>query len=211
MNQAPETNQEIKPEEPPKKSDVGFSILASLFDYFEIFAFSILAVLLLFTFCFRLCRVDGRSMNNTLYHEEMLITTNLFYEPQQGDIVVFHLCNDYYNQPLVKRVIAKEGQQVKIDLTAKEVYVDGILLEESYIYLDQGTYNPHGYFAADKLDTDKNGHRVFTATVPEGHLFVMGDNRNHSTDSRSNMVSFVDEDAILGKALFRISPFTVFD
>ena len=185
--------------------------LVSLFDYVEIFVASVIAVLILFTFCFRLCQVDGRSMNNTLSHKEMLVTTNLFYEPEQGDIVVFHLVNNYYKQPLVKRVIATEGQQVFINFTTGEVKVDGVTLEEDYIFLDGGKYNMKPEFDKSIIETLSDGTKVLKATVPEGHIFVMGDNRNHSTDSRSYMVGFVDKNCLLGKALFRIKPFTTFD
>lgn len=184
---------------------------AALLDYVEIIAFSIIAVLLLFSFCARLCKVDGGSMKNTLQNEELLVTSNLFYEPKQGDVVVFHLVNDSYKQPLVKRVIATGGQVVLIDLDTKSVFVDGILLDEPYVYLDGGIYNPNGYFHYEKLSRDENGHLVFKEIVPEGMLFVMGDNRNHSSDSRSKGVGLIDEDCIMGKAILRLKPFTRFE
>ena len=149
-------------------------------------------------------------MNNTLIHEERLITTNLFYSPKQGDIIVFHLSNDYYTKPLVKRVIATGGQEIKINLTEGKVFVDGALLEEDYVYLKGGKYSVRSDFQKEFLHTDENGTVWFIATVPEGKVFAMGDNRNGSTDSRAYLVSFVDEDCILGKAIMRLSPFTVF-
>ena len=193
-----------------KKNGI-FGALKSLFDYVEVFSLAVLAILLIFTFCFRLCRVDGNSMNNTLYNNETLITTNLFYEPKQGDIIVFHLSNDYYRQPLVKRVIATEGQTVDINFTKGTVAVDGILLDEEYIYLDGGKYNIRYEFDKRYLITDNVGDTHFIAAVPEGTVFAMGDNRNHSTDSRAVSVSFVDKNCILGKALLRISPLAFFD
>ncbi len=188
-----------------------FGALKSFFDYVEIFAFSILTVLLIFTFCFRLCRVDGGSMNHTLEHGEMLITTNLFYEPEQGDIIVFHLSNDYFRQPLVKRVIATEGQRVEINFSTGEVKVDGVILREDYIFVDGGAYDIRSEFDRQYLVTAEDGSVRFIATVPEGKVFAMGDNRNHSTDSRAVSVGFVDESCILGKALVRISPFSLFN
>lgn len=208
MNNEPITNQEMQ-NEAPKKERSGF--LASIFDYVEVLAISVLAVLLVFTFCFRICRVDGNSMNKTLMHEQRLVTTNLFYTPKQGDIIVFHLSNEYYTQPLVKRVIALEGQQVKINLTEGKVYVDGELLEEDYAYVDGGKYSIRSDFQKEFMHTESDGSVWFIATVPEGKVFAMGDNRNHSTDSRAYLVSFVDEDAILGKAIMRLSPFTLFN
>ena len=195
-----------------KRKGGAHSALRSFFDYVEIFAFSVLAVLLIFTFCFRLCRVDGHSMNNTLENGEMLIATNLFYEPEQGDIIVFHLSNDYFRQPLVKRVIATEGQNVEINFTTGEVIVDGIALDEDYIFLDGGEYDIRYEFNRQYLVTDEDGSVIgFHATVPDGHVFAMGDNRNHSTDSRAVSVGFVDKNCILGKALIRISPFSLFN
>ena len=186
-------------------------VAAGLFDYFEIIVFSIIAVLLLFTFCVRLCKVDGGSMKNTLQNEELLLTTNLFYEPKQGDVVVFHLVNNSYKMPLVKRVIATEGQTVLIDLDTGKVFVDGVLLDEPYVFLDGGYYTPNGYFNSEKLSRDEKGHLVFKETVPEGMLFVMGDNRNHSSESRSRGVGLIDKDCIMGKAILRLKPFTRFD
>ncbi|MBE6684044.1 MAG: signal peptidase I [Ruminococcaceae bacterium] len=207
MNNEPITNQDLQ-NETPKKERAGF--LKSIFDYVEVLAISVLAVLLVFTFCFRTCRVDGNSMNKTLTHEERLVTTNLFYSPKQGDIIVFHLSNDYYSQPLVKRVIALGGQEVKINLTEGKVFVDGVLLEEDYAYVDGGKYSIRSDFQKKFMHTEEDGTVWFIATVPEGKVFVMGDNRNGSTDSRAYLVSFVDEDCILGKAIMRLSPFTVF-
>ncbi len=191
-----------------EKSDAGF--LGAMFDYIEIFAVSIIAVLVIFSFCFRLCDVDGNSMNNTLQNGETLVTYNLFYEPQQGDIVVFHLVNDNYQRTIVKRMIADEGQEVLIDLTSKEVYVDGQLLNEEYVYLEGDTYNRFSYFDQSRISKDERNHVIFRTTVPAGKIFVMGDNRNHSTDSRSTGIGFIDKDCILGKAILRLSPLTLF-
>lgn len=204
---------ENSPVEEKKSGENGvLNTLKSLFDYVEILGVAILAVLLIFTFGFRLCKVDGNSMNHTLANGELLITTNVFYEPRQGDIIVFHLSNGYYEQPLVKRVIATEGQRVEIDFIKGTVKVDGTTLEEKYIYVDGGEYDIRAEFNPEYLLKDDEGRIIgFDATVPEGHVFAMGDNRNHSTDSRAVSVGFVDKDCILGKALVRISPFTVFN
>lgn len=211
MNNEPNIDQGLQNEaySDQKKNSSGF--LASIFDYVEVLAVSVLAVLLVFTFCFRICRVDGDSMNKTLIHEERLITTNLFYTPKQGDIIVFHLSNDYYTQPLVKRVIALGGQEVKINFTEGKVYVDGKLLEEDYAYVKGGKYSIRSDFQKEFIHKESDGSVWFIATVPEGKVFAMGDNRNGSTDSRAYLVSFVDEDCILGKAIMRLSPFTVFN
>lgn len=191
----------------PKESK---NISSSLFDYFEVFVISIITVLVFFSLFFRVARVDGSSMNQTLKNGEPLVISDLFYEPRQGDIIVFHLCQENgYNQPLVKRVIATEGQEVVIDITAQKVFIDGAELIEDYAYFSPKGYNS-SYFNPMYVERSKDGHLKYVVTVPEGKLFVMGDNRNGSTDSRSSSVGFVDKDTVLGKALFRVSPFTIF-
>ena len=180
-----------------------------VYDAVEMMGIAVVAVVIIFAFFFRTCRVDGNSMNKTLFNGEIVITSDFMYEPQAGDIVVFHLVNDYYQEPLVKRVIATEGQEIKIDLTEKKLYIDGKQADDQHAYLENDFYHP-GYFNYDTVK-DANGHDIYSATVPEGKIFVMGDNRNHSTDSRSFMVGFVDVNCVLGKAICRLSPFTAFN
>ena len=195
---------------PPPKRNIGIRIISSVYDYVEIFAIAIVAVLFIFTFCVRLCRVDGSSMNNTLKNNEMIIASNLLYTPKQGDIIVFHLSNDYYEEPLVKRVIATEGQTVEINLTTGVLKVDGEVYADENAYLSGGKYDMRVDYNKNFL-YKANGETYFAATVPEGHVFVLGDNRNGSSDSRTSRVGFVDVDTILGKAVIRLSPFTVLD
>ncbi len=196
--------QKTEPTPMPKR----LAILSAIYDYVEIFAISIIAVLLLFTFCARLCKVDGGSMKQTLQNKEMLITTNLFYTPEQGDIIVFHLSNDYYQEPLVKRVIATEGQTVEINLTEGVIKVDGEVYNDEHAYISGGSYDLRLDFNKNYL-YKANGNLYFAATVPKGHVFVLGDNRNGSSDSRTSRVGFISVDTILGKAVVRLSPFTV--
>lgn len=206
--QQPEIPEIIETEETKKQDKAPFDLVGTLLEYAEILAFSLAAVLVVFTLLVRLCRVDGSSMRNTLYDGQMLVTTSLG-EVQQGDVIVFHMTGDGpLNEALVKRVIATGGQTVRMDCRDGSVWVDGELLAEPYVsYLD-GNGNTIGYlsqFPAYGLDRTTG---IFETTVPEGCLFVMGDNRNHSADSRTAAVSFVDERRVLGRVLLRVSPLT---
>ena len=125
----------------PQKPSKFNSVLSVFYEYIEVFAVSIIAVILIFTFSIRLCQVDGNSMNNTLKNEELIIATNLFYEPKQGDIIVFHLVNESYKQPLVKRVIATEGQTVEINMKTGVIKVDGVVYEDEHAFLQGGKYS----------------------------------------------------------------------
>ncbi len=201
----------------PKNEDSKQGLGHTVLEYAEMFVFAVVAVLLVFTFAFRLCQVQGGSMNNTLEHGEMVITTNLFYTPKQDDIIVFHQTEDHngtstptlsgkaLNEPVIKRVIATEGQTVKITYISDNemvIEVDGVKYDDIHAYLDpirHHIYPQHG-------ETEIANEFIFE--VPENHVFVLGDNRDNSNDSRSVEIGFVDTRRILGKALFRIKPFT---
>ena len=144
--------------------------------------------ILIFIFIFHVTTVRGSSMNDTLLGGDRLFTSDLFYTPEQGDIVIFR--TPYYDEPLIKRVIATEGQTVDIDFDAGSVYVDGNLLQEDYI--KEPTRTSNGFSGP--------------LTVPEGMLFVMGDNRNNSNDSRLPAIGCIDVRAVQGKAFFILLP-----
>lgn len=153
---------------------------------------SVLTVVLVFTFAVRGFWVDGQSMRETLQNGDLLLILNdhLCRDYQPGDIVVLRKASFRDGKPIVKRVIALEGQTVDIDFEAGIVYVDGEALEEDYIR--EPTWTSEG------LD--------FPMTVPEGHIFVLGDNRNNSSDSRHRDLGPIDTRMLIGKALFLAVP-----
>ena len=158
-----------------------------LYEWAQALVCSVLA----FTFVIRLIGVDGHSMVPTLQDGDRLLVLNAMLDNdyEYGDIVVLRK-DTFLEEPIVKRVIATEGQTVDIDFVSGAVYVDGELLEEDYIneptYVEEGT--------------------EFPLTVPEGSIFVMGDNRNHSSDSRSSDLGTVDTRYVIGKAVFLLFP-----
>lgn len=170
-------------------------IIEEVLDWIETLVLYCFIALLLLTFVFKLVAVDGNSMNPTLENGQRLITSNLFYTPKYGDIIIFQNPEAKNKKVLVKRVIATEGQTVAIDFDKGEVKVDGEVLDEPYI-------KELTSYRADFFQNE--------VTVPEGCVFVMGDNRNNSTDSRSNLVGMVPEDTIIGKVILRLSPFSFF-
>ena len=162
------------------------------YEWVQTLVCSVLAVVLAFTFAVRGFRVDGQSMRETLQDGDMLLILNdhLCAGYQPGDIVVLRKAGFRDGKPLVKRVIALAGQTVDIDFEAGIVYVDGEALEEDYIR--EPTWTPEG------LD--------FPVTVPEGHIFVLGDNRNNSSDSRHRDLGPIDLRMVIGKAVFLAVP-----
>ena len=180
-----------------------------LFDFIELFVFTLAAVLLITTFLFRHSVVEGDSMLGTLHDGEALIISDLFYEPERGDIVVVEDFSTVLKKPIIKRVIAIGGDTVRITKTA--VYVNGEKLIEPYVFTDGLTYYYDVYPSLPLLNNDTlvvEPGEYYELTVPEGELFVMGDHRNLSTDSRD--IGTVDEDAVLGRALLRFYPFDKF-
>lgn len=161
-----------------------------LYDWLQCIVSAILCGILVFVFIGRVIGVDGSSMLNTLRNTDTVIMSNLFYTPKYGDIVVFRDVKYDDNKPLVKRVIATQGQTVDIDFDTGKVFVDGYEILEPYIR----------ELTTERLDF------VGPVTVPKGCVFVMGDNRNASTDSRSEMVGMVDTRQILGKVLIVLIP-----
>ena len=157
---------------------------------------TVLAVLILvFTFVARIIVVSGPSMENTLQNGDAMLVWSLGYTPEQGDVVVLTK-RSYQEDSIVKRVIATGGQTVDIDYATGTVYVDGMALEEDYI--------------KEQMQVPSYGDMVNHVTVPEGCLFVMGDNRNQSADSRYPEIGIVDERCVIGRVVAVIFPFSNF-
>ncbi len=166
----------------------------SILEWFDALVFALLIVLVMLLFFVRTVNVNGASMEPTLYSGDRLLARSIFYEPQRGDIVVVDGYTSY-GQPLVKRVIGLEGDEINIDLETNEVYVNGEKLNEPYI-----SSEPISEYVQSLYDVS------FPLTVPEGKLFLMGDNRPNSKDSRHSDIGFIDERDILGEVIFRILP-----
>lgn len=189
-NNLPQADETDTPEEPRRPG-------AELYDWLQLFLGCVVAAVVLFNCVARLTRVDGSSMDHTLEHGEIMLIWSLGYTPKQGDIVVLNktpVLLPGWPEPraIVKRVIATGGQTVDIDYDAGAVYVDGQLLDEPY--LPEEMYLPGPTMQGTHWE------------VPEGSVFVMGDNRNHSTDSRDIQLGPIDTDYILGKAVLALWP-----
>lgn len=164
--------------------------MKKIFEAAETVFIAVIFITIAILFFFRVIIVEGVSMENTLHGGEKIIITNFLYTPEKGDIVVTD-SNNSYNKPLIKRVIATGGDTVKIEAQTGDVYINGQILTESYIKEEMTP-------PADSLEM----------TVPEGYLFLMGDNRNNSYDSRVEEIGAINEKDVLGKATLRISPFS---
>ena len=166
---------------------------SELFSWGESLMGVLIAFVVIFTFVVRLFGVDGMSMYPTLEDRSIMLVSNLGYTPAKGDIVVLRKDGFYSNQPIVKRIIATGGDTVDIDPVTGDVSVNGEVLDEPYI--------------AEKIDTlTRMGDLSYPQTIPEGCVFVMGDNRNASTDSRDARLGCVDTRYIMGRVYFTLFP-----
>lgn len=171
------------------KSELTFKdkLYINVYDIASVLVVAVVTIMVLFTFVFRIVFVDGGSMLPTLRDGDMLVVSAYDKEPEYGQVVIVTQPNGF-GDPIVKRIIATENQTVYIDFDKGDVFVDGVLLNEPYI--NNLTINPE----------DMTG----PVTVPEGHVFVMGDNRQGSTDSRSNMIGLIREEYILGVVKYKV-------
>ena len=187
---------------PETKNENSNKINSFVWEIFDTIIKALILILMVLTFCFKMCTVVGSSMENTLHNGERLIITSLDKNLKPGDIIVFHETN-FLDEPVVKRIIATGNHWVKIDFDNAIVYVsedeffdETDIINDGYAYLDVGYYRTTG---------------VQTTFVPEGYLFVMGDNRNNSIDSRSKEIGVIDARTVLGKVILRVYPADKFE
>ncbi len=179
-----------------KEQPAGRKLLTSVLEWTETIVFALVLVAVLFTFIVRIITVDGGSMKPTYHNGDRVIVSGIAGEIEQGDVVIVV---NALKEPIIKRVIATEGQTVSFDSELGEVVVDGVPLPGETFGVENGiTYLP-----------DLPGQVLeFPQTVPENCVFVLGDNRGNSTDSRFTDVGMVDRRNILGKVIFNLYPFS---
>ncbi len=162
-----------------------------IFDWLDVIATALIAVVLIFSMVFRVATIEGSSMEETLFSNEKVVISNVGYTPKHGDVVVIY--RDTGEPPIIKRVIAVAGE--KVDILDGYVYVNDKKIDEPYL---------------TQMTSKREPGTKFPLTVESGKVFVLGDNRLVSNDSRSLDIGLVDEKNILGHAFIRIFPFNKF-
>ena len=190
----------VTPSPAQKPAEEG--LVYNLYYWLQTLVLAVAVIVLLFTFVGRITRVEGDSMLNTLHDGDLLLLQSAFYTPKAGDVVVLNKTTDETlsllgGEAIVKRIIATEGQTVSVDYQTSTVYVDGQPLAEPYVWEDM-----------DWRTGPYSGQTPFV--VPDGSVFVMGDNRNNSTDSRHELLGPVDKGYILGRAVLILFPLSDF-
>ena len=173
------------------KSEKPSDFISNCFEWTEAIVEAIIPVVFILAFVFRIVSVSGESMLETLHDMDKVLVMEWYYKPKNGDVVVIRRGQNF-KEPLIKRVIATEGQSLNIDFDTGDVTVDGKVLDES------------GYIK-EKMWLREDGN--IPSVIPEGYCFVMGDNRNNSLDSRSKAVGLIKNEDIKGKASFVVFPF----
>lgn len=164
----------------------------NFYEFIESIIIAFIAIMILVVFIFRVITVDGNSMEPNFHNSDKLIISSMFYTPEKGDIVVIDK-NTPLGKPIIKRIIATEGDTIKYERSTGDVYINGTKINEDYINIDNSITNPY------EFDVE--------TTIKKGHVFVMGDNRNVSNDSRNSEIGQINAKNILGKAVIRIYPF----
>lgn len=159
----------------------------SIFDFSESVIYALITIAVIFVLFFRVMSVKGTSMVPTLHDGEKIVVTSVGYKPVSGDVVVVSGIKSF-DEPLVKRIIAVGGDKVDINFSTGKVYVNNMELTEYYI----------------NEPTNRQYNIAFPLTVPEGCIFILGDNRNDSLDSRSSLIGCVDERCIVGHVVGRV-------
>lgn len=191
-------------------SKISKKIFGEIYDLAETMLIVFFVISLVLSYIFRISDVDGPSMENTFHTDDKVISLPMARTYHTGDVVVANTTNAYVldgnggiiekdglKKTVIKRVIASEGQTIDIDFSSGNVTVDGVLLNEPYI--TGLTHNDEGAFTGK-----------YPITVPEGYIFVMGDNRAVSMDSRSPRIGLISENNIIGKVVLRVYPFSSF-
>ena len=191
-----------KPEEAPKKRDAA----SEIYDILELVAICAAIIILVYTFAIRMTVVNQHSMEQTLIEGDYMLVSDLFYTPKTGDIVVVQNSSlPEHADPLVKRVIAVGGDTLNINYTSWHVTLthngEKTVLEEDYMYLDPTKSLVHADWY-DKIEADGS----YTYNIPEGYIFVMGDNRHVSADSRLAEVGLIPEPCVVGRVFMRVFP-----
>lgn len=195
--QQPQTDEQEKPLEDPEDN-----LAYNIYYWLQTLVIAVVFIVLLFSFVGRVIRVVGESMLQTLHEGDLVFTQSLGYIPRSGDVVVLNKMTPEASQLLdgetiVKRIVATEGQHVEIDYANSAIYVDGQKLDEPYLW--------------EPMTPRANPYMQQTSfVVPENCVFVMGDNRNNSTDSRHEQLGMIDRRYILGRAVIILFPFSNF-
>ncbi len=191
--------QSQKTDTAPQTEEKGSTFAQILYDWLSTLFLAVVVILLVMTFFVRQVTVKGNSMNDTLQTQDRLLVSSFLYHPQNGDIVIVTHGDvshgDVYDDAIIKRVIAVEGQHLEINYETSEIYVDGKLVEEPY---------------AKGRTIPLSNPTPIPEVIPKGYVFVMGDNREDSLDSRSARIGLIPVENIIGKAFWRIQPFSTF-
>lgn len=175
----------------------GFTV--SVFEWFKCLIYVMAVLAVCFTFVFRIINVDGTSMCDTLQSGDKVVVTGMFYTPCDGDVIVVSH-GEVYSKPIIKRVIATEGQSLKLDYKNNRIIVDGVVIDEPYI-------KDYTFGKSLSVNEERQNNYDIPEIIPGGKVFVLGDNRDVSKDSRDSEIGLIDVSNIIGKANCIAFPF----